>query len=271
MLWIYIKANKFYNMANQKIVDTHTHIFVPEFSADRKEVMERAAQVCSALILPNIDEASISQIEALCSQWPELCFPALGLHPSSVPEQPAEILDRMEDLLNTRKWYGIGETGLDLYWDKTSLPQQIQSLNRHCEWALQFQLPLILHSRDAIQETIAVIRKYQNGHLTGVFHCFTGTLDEAREILDLGFYLGIGGVITYPKSDLKMVVADLDQSRILLETDSPWLPPVPYRGKRNESSYIRQVAEAVALAWHISTDEVAEITTLNANRLFNLR
>lgn len=257
-------------MASPKIIDTHTHIFVEEFSADRNQIITRASEVCRALILPNIDEESIAQVEAVCGQWPDLCFPALGLHPSSVPEEPGDVLNRMEALLQSRKWYGIGETGLDLYWDKSTLSQQVVSLHRHCDWAIEYDLPLILHSREATSETISLIRERQDGKLRGVFHCFTGTLAEAEAILDLGFYLGIGGVITYPKSELKNVLKAVDQTRIVLETDSPWLPPVPYRGKRNESSYIRHVAEAIALSWHVSTDEVAEITSRNALELFRL-
>lgn len=257
-------------MSRPLIVDTHTHIFTDEFRTDRSEMLTRARQVCQALVLPNIDEDTTESLLALCAANPDFCFPALGLHPSSVPEHPEEVLSRLEQMLDAHAWVGIGETGLDLYWDPKNLPRQEISLHRHIDWALGKNLPLILHTRDAIPETIALIRTRQNGNLKGVFHCFTGTAEEAKEIMDLGFFIGIGGVITYPKSDLKQVLASVDRSRVVLETDSPWLPPVPYRGKRNEPAYIRQVAEAVALSWFISIDEAIRITTENAMRLFDL-
>lgn len=255
-------------MADKKFIDTHTHLFSSEFDSDRNSVLNRAQEVCSALILPNIDWDSIEKMTQLCDAWKDFCFPALGLHPSSVPKESYSILAQFESLIPTRQWIGIGETGLDLYWDKTNLSQQKESLRRHCSWAMELKIPLILHTREAMQETIELIRDNQNGSLTGVFHCFTGTLEEAKEILDMGFYIGIGGVLTYPKSNLREVIQTVDQSRILLETDSPWLPPVPHRGKRNESSMIRHTAEALAQAWFISISEVAEITSQNARRLF---
>lgn len=255
-------------MSREKLIDTHTHIFVAEFEADRKTVLNRAREECSALILPNIDWSSIEQMKSVCEAYPDFCFPAIGLHPSSVPENPAVLLAQFEEILPSQQWIGIGETGLDLYWDKNTLPQQLISLTRHCEWAKELNLPLILHTRDAIPETIDLIKKNQNGSLKGVFHCFTGTETEAREIFDLGFYIGLGGVLTYPKSNMREVVKNLDRNRVLLETDSPWLPPVPHRGKRNESSYIRYTAESLAQAWFISVDEVARITSENARRLF---
>lgn len=257
-------------MTRSLMVDTHTHIFTDEFKSDRSEMLVRARQVCLALVLPNIDEGTTESLLQLCASNPDFCFPALGLHPSSVPEQPEAVLHRLEQLLDAHPWIGIGETGLDLYWEPNTLPRQIISLHRHIDWALGKNLPLILHTRDAIPETIQLIRTRQNGNLKGVFHCFTGTAEEAKEIMDLGFYIGIGGVITYPRSDLKQVLSTMNRSRVVLETDSPWLPPVPHRGKRNEPAYIRQVAEAVALSWFVSIDDAIRITSENAMHLFDL-
>lgn len=251
-------------------IDTHTHLFSDQFDSDRATMIARAAEVCNALLLPNIDESTIPSMLQMAETWPDLCYPTLGLHPSSVPPEPDEILNRLEARLGERPWYGIGETGIDLYWEKSTFPEQAKSFRRHCQWAKSARLPIIIHSRKATQECIDIIRSEQDGNLKGVFHCFSGSETEAERIIDCGFYMGIGGVITYPKTNLPEILQKLGSDHFVLETDSPYLPPVPYRGKRNESAYIRLVAEKCALAWGISMDQVAERTSLNAHTLFPL-
>jgi len=249
-------------------IDTHTHLFAEEFDKDRKSMIQQASAQCEALLLPNINLESIKGMLDMSDQWPQLCFPMMGLHPTEVPENPDLILEEMETWLTQRKFIGIGETGTDLYWNKETLNQQLYSLRIHCNWAKKYNLPLILHSRDSIPQTLELIRKEQDGNLTGVFHCFTGTEKEAQEIIDLNFYLGIGGVVTYKNSTLPITLKNIDKSRIVLETDSPYLPPVPHRGQRNESAYIVLVAEALARIWNISIAEVSEITRKNSRNLF---
>jgi TatD DNase family protein len=251
-------------------IDTHTHLFTDVFDADRRDMLKRAAVLCSALVLPNIDEESIPKMLEMADTWPDLCFPTMGLHPSSVFEDYPDVLKRMEGMLETRTWYGIGETGLDLYWDKSTLPQQQEALRVQCQWAKSLGVPIILHSREATDETLEIIQQEQDGRLKGVFHCFSGTEAQAKAIFDQGFCIGIGGVVTYPKTHLRELLRTLGPERVVLETDSPYLPPVPYRGKRNESAYIALVAEACALAWGMQIKDVGRITSKTARKLFNL-
>ncbi|RYY69874.1 MAG: TatD family deoxyribonuclease, partial [Chitinophagaceae bacterium] len=201
-------------------------------------------------------------------QYPAKCFAMAGLHPCSVKENFEEELAHIRDMLSQRAFIAIGETGLDFYWDTSFKQQQYIALERQIDMALQYGLPLVLHTRNAMQETIDVVKNYRSSGLRGIFHCFGGSLDEAAQIIEAGFLLGIGGVVTYKKSLLPQVLADIDMKHLVLETDAPYLAPVPYRGKRNESSYIGEVAKKIAEIKNISTQEVDAITTENAASLF---
>jgi TatD DNase family protein len=205
------------------------------------------------------------------AQHPDLCLAMMGLHPCSVKKDFQQELYRLEDWLNKRKFIGIGETGIDLYWDKTFLAQQQEALQVQVDWAIKFKLPLILHTRDSFSETYEIIARKQHENLSGIFHCFSGTAEEAKKAIDLNFYLGIGGVATFKNGGLDKILPEIPLERIVLETDCPYLAPVPHRGKRTEPAYVKQVAEKVAQLKNISVEELAEVTTANAKKLFGLQ
>ncbi len=251
------------------LIDTHTHLYLNEFSEDIEDVIRRAeAEGVQKFYLPAIDSSETSNMLALEKKFPGRCFPMTGLHPCSVKENYKEELDKVERMLQERKFAAIGESGLDFYWDKTFTKEQYESLNIQAGWALQYDLPLVLHTRDAMQETIDVIKTYKGKGLRGIFHCFGGTVENAKEIIAQNFLLGIGGVITYKNSGLAEVLKDIDLKHIVLETDSPYLTPVPFRGKRNESSYLKYIAQKLAEIKNITVEEVAEQTTRNAENIF---
>ncbi len=256
-----------------KLIDTHAHLYVKAFSKDMDEVLLRAREVVKAICLPNIDLDSIDAMHDLVDVAPDVCFPMIGLHPSHVKEEYETVLDNIDQILQqgTYSYIGIGETGIDLYWDKSTLPLQLESLEKHIQWAKSYQLPIILHAREAIDEVIEVLEKHQDGHLGGIVHCFDGTTAQAERIAALKhFYLGIGGIVTYRK-DVQEMVSKVPLDRIVLETDSPYLPPVPHRKdkpRRNESSYIQYVAKILAEIKGISYEEVALQTNANATSLF---
>lgn len=251
------------------IIDTHTHLYLNDFAADIEEVIKRAAgEGVEKFYLPAIDSIETDNLLALEKKYPEKCFAMMGLHPCSVKENYKEELDKVYEWLQKRKFAAIGEIGLDFYWDKTFSHQQYESLRRQIEWALQFRLPIVLHTRNAVQETIDVVKEYNGKGLQGIFHCFSGTLQNAQDIISLGFYLGIGGVITYKNSGLSEVIKEIDLRHIVLETDSPYLTPVPFRGKRNESSYLKYVVQKIAEVKNIPVGEVAAVTTKNAEDVF---
>lgn len=255
------------------LIDTHAHLYVSQFDADRAAMVARALGVCSHIALPNIDRASQPALDALADAHPGRLLPMAGLHPCHVKPTFEEDLEYFDRLLATGRYVGVGETGLDLYWDKSSLPRQQASLRQHLAWGQRYHLPVVLHSRNAHAETATEVRAAlsASGPLRGVFHCFTGTVAEALEVVELGFYLGIGGVLTYKNQDALMAaLRAVPRDRVVLETDAPYLPPVPHRGQRNESTYIRLVAERLAEVWAVSVDEVATQTSANARRLFNL-
>lgn len=255
------------------LIDTHAHLYVPAFVADRAAMVERALQVCSHILLPNIDRASQSGLDALADAYLGRLLPMAGLHPCSVVEAGVGDLDYFEALLATGRYVGVGETGIDLYWDKTTLAQQRASLERHIAWAKQYDLPLVLHSRNAHSETVEIVRAGLStpGMLRGVFHCFTGSAREAHEVADLGFYVGIGGTLTYKKQEATVEALQvLDRQWVVLETDAPYLPPVPYRGQRNESAYLVHTAQKLAEVWGVDASEVVAVTSANAQRLFRL-
>ena len=252
-------------------LDSHTHIYLPDFDADRTAMIDRAlAQGIDKLLLPAIDSETHAQQLRVESEYPDQCLSMMGLHPCSAKENVDEELRIVRQYLDQRSFIAIGEIGLDLHWDKTFLDQQYKAFETQIEWALELDLPIVIHSREATERCIEVARKYQNGKLRGVFHCYSGSVESAKQIIDLGFYLGIGGVVTYKNAGLPAVIAQLSLDHILLETDAPYLSPVPHRGKRNEPAYIPLVAEKIAEAKFCSVQEVAEKTTANTRNLFRL-
>lgn len=251
------------------LIDTHTHLYVKEFDGDIQEVMQRAnAEGVQKFYLPAIDGAANEALLALEKKYPESVFAMTGLHPCSVNEKYKAELEEIETQLSQREFAAIGETGLDFYWDTTFKEQQYESLRMHIDWAIHYKRPLVLHTRNAMEETIEVIKSYANTNLFGIFHCFGGTLENAKDIIDMGFLLGIGGVLTYKNSGLADVIKEIDLSHIVLETDSPYLSPIPFRGKRNESSYLKYIAQKLADVKQVSLEEVATQTTTNAERVF---
>ena len=252
-----------------KLIDSHTHLYLADFVADIDEVIRRAiAEGVEKFYLPSIDSNETENIFALEQKFPGKCFAMMGLHPCSVKENYKEELELVYEWLQKRTFAAVGEIGLDFYWDKTFTDQQYESFHQQVEWALQYHLPVVLHTRDAMQQTIDVIKEYKGKNLRGIFHCFSGTLQNALDIIDTGFYLGIGGVITYKNAGLAEVIKEIDLEHIVLETDAPYLTPVPFRGKRNESSYLKYVVQKIAEVKNISIEEVAEITTKNATDIF---
>ncbi|MBN8681999.1 MAG: TatD family hydrolase [Chitinophagales bacterium] len=254
----------------QTLIDTHAHLYSPKFENDRHDMVRRALEAgITRMYLPNIDAESISSMLALEAAFPENCFAMMGLHPCSVqPDTWLEELALVERHLGERQWAGIGETGIDLFWDKSTLDIQIDAFKRQIEWAKDLNRPIIIHSREANTESIRTVREGQDGRLRGIFHCFSGSADEAREMIDLGFMIGIGGTITYPKSELPQVLKTVPLEHIVLETDAPYLPPVPHRGKRNESAFIRHVAEMLSEVKVLPLSQIARVTTENALRMF---
>ena len=255
---------------NNFFVDTHTHLYLDAFDNDRELAVSRAVeQNVRIMMLPNIDRSSLAQMNDLAMRFPRNCFPMIGLHPTSVREDFREELSAVKDELRKGKYYGIGETGIDLYWETKYLSLQQEAFEEQIKLALEYLLPVVIHARNSFAEILEIVEGYRNKGLKGIFHAFSGDISIARRIINMGFMLGIGGVLTFKKSSLDTVVREIDLDHIVLETDSPYLAPVPYRGKRNESSYIRLVAEALATAKGKDTEEVAFKTTNNALSIFN--
>lgn len=253
-----------------KLIDTHTHLYSPEFDEDRVEVIRRAIDSgVEKFYLPAIDSSYIAAMLQTKELFPDHVFLMAGLHPTSVKEDYKQELQMVEEFMSKYDYNGIGESGLDFYWDKTFIEEQKDSLHQHCAWAIEKNHPLILHTRDSIDDTLDIIEQYAAKGLRGIFHCFTGNLSQARRIIHSGFYLGIGGVLTFKNSGLDSVIKEISLDHIVLETDSPYLAPVPYRGKRNESSYIKHVAEKLAEIKNTSLEEVAAITSDNARKVFS--
>ena len=252
------------------MIDTHTHLFSAKFDADREEVVERAlAAGVERMYLPNIDADTVDAMLVLAEAYPGVCLPMLGLHPTSVKTDYREQLDRLAARLREREWAAIGEIGTDLYWSDEYWAEQRDAFGVQCGWALELGRPVVVHCRESIDETLELIAPFAARGLRGVFHCFTGTVAQARRAVGLGLYLGIGGVLTYKKNgELPAVVRAVPRERLVLETDSPYLAPVPRRGRRNESSYLAHVRDALAAALGAGPDEVAALTTANARQLF---
>jgi len=253
-----------------ELIDTHCHLYGTVFELDIEAVMERAlAAGISRFYLPAIDRETEAHLLNLEKLYPDVCFAMQGIHPCSVKEDVDDALKHIEQSLSERPFAAVGEIGLDFYWDRTFEQQQYRAFHQQIEWALQYELPIVIHSRQSIEQSIAVVREHQQGKLRGVFHCFNEDEKSAREIIALGFYLGIGGTLTYKNSKLPDVLKNIPLEHMLLETDAPYLPPVPFRGKRNESSYMVYTAQKLAEIKGVSLEEVASITTANALNLFD--
>ena len=254
------------------MIDTHSHIYEPPFNADRDEVIQRARQAgVEYIFLPNINAGSIAPMLDMCQRYPGYCFPMLGLHPEDIEENYKQVLADMKAMLEEpdHPYIAIGEVGLDYYWDKSKVKEQDEVFRTQIEWAIEYHLPLMIHSRSSHRQLVTAISEYKDEALSGVFHCFGGSTEEAQELLQFpGFALGIGGVVTYKNSSLPEVLTTVPMERIVLETDSPYLTPVPYRGKRNESAYVVEVLRKVAHIYNVSEQEAEDITNSNAKRIF---
>jgi TatD DNase family protein len=249
-------------------IDTHTHIYLPEFDDDREVMMQRAKEANVKIsILPAIDSSTHKTMLDVESTY-ENCYAMIGLHPCSVNQDYENEVDIIEAYLKQRSFIAIGEIGLDFYWDKTFREQQYLAFHKQIEIALQHNLPIVIHSRNAIDECINVVKEHPG--VTGVFHCFSGNEEQARKIIDLGFMLGIGGVVTFKNAGLNKVIEKIGLTNVILETDAPYLAPVPYRGKRNEPSYVKLVADKLSTLCNLSIEKIAELTTENAKKLFKL-
>lgn len=251
------------------LIDTHTHLYSKSFSSDIDEVIQRAEKEgVERFYLPAIDSECQDALLALEARYPGKCIGMTGLHPCNVKENYREELAFVERELARRTWVAVGEIGLDFYWDRSFDPQQYEAFHKQIELALHYNIPIVIHSRESMKESIDVVRQHQKGNLRGIFHCFSGDADAARQIVDLGFYLGIGGVLTYKNSGLPDAIRDISLERLVLETDAPYLSPVPHRGKRNESSYLRYIAHKLADLKGVPLPEVARLTTENAQKIF---
>ena len=253
------------------LIDTHCHIYSSEFDAYRQAMLSRAEyEGITKMLMPAIDISTHAQMLGLEDEYPGKCLSMMGLHPCSVKENYLDELSVVEEHFEKRSFVAVGETGLDFYWDLAYTEQQYRVFQRQIELALQYNIPIVIHSRNSIDQCIEFVQKNQNGKLKGVFHCFSGSIEQALKITDLNFYLGIGGVLTFKKSGLETVLKQMVLDHIVLETDAPYLAPVPFRGKRNECSYLKYVAEKLAEVKSVTPEEIAEITTANAKELFDL-
>lgn len=253
------------------LIDTHSHIYSEDFNDDIDEVLQNAYKNdVRKIVLPNIDSGTIKRLLDLSNSYPHICYPLMGLHPTSVSHDYKEELSVVEYWLDKQKFYGIGEIGIDLYWDRIYIEEQKEAFRYQIKLAKNRKLPIVIHVRESFNEVYEIVKEEQDGNLKGIFHCFTGDEVEARKIVDLGFLLGIGGVVTYKNSNLSQVLKNIDLNNLVLETDAPYLAPDPKRGKRNESSYLVYVTQKVAEIYHISFNEIAEITTSNSRKLFGI-
>ena len=252
-------------------IDTHAHLYVDAFDVDREAMVKRAVDAgVERFLLPNIDLDSLEGLAALVEKYPTQMYPMMGLHPCSVGADYEQVLERILTELKDGTYCAIGEIGLDFYWDKTWVDQQENAFCKQVEWAIERNLPIAIHSREAMDRLLELLEPYRGSGLRGVFHCFTGTLEQGLAAIDLGFMLGIGGVLTFKNSNLAQTLPEIGLEHLILETDSPYLAPVPHRGKRNESSYIPVIAHRLAEILQVSLQEVEEETTGNACRLFQI-
>lgn len=253
------------------MIDTHCHIYTSQFSEDVDlAIMNAMSQNVTKILMPNIDKASVTEMNRLAEKYPSVCYPMMAIHPCDVKEDFKEDLSYVDAELATGKYIAVGETGIDLYWEKKLIEQQKESFQAHLQFGKKYNLPVIIHIRDSFDEVFEVIEKEASDELNGIFHCFTGTIEVANRAIELGFSLGVGGVSTFKKSHLPEVLKQIDNKHLVLETDSPYLAPTPYRGSRNEPSYIPYIAQKLAEVKGLTIDEVAEFTTENAKRIFKL-
>ena len=255
---------------NIQLIDTHAHIYDSDLLSRIGELKESwDKEGVSHVLMPNIDVDSISAMHVLSDAFPE-CLPMMGLHPCYVKDDYKKQLDEIKSHLGKRSYIAIGEMGIDLYWDKSFVDEQKESFLVQVNWALEHNLPIVIHSRESLDMTIDLVAKSQNGNLKGVFHCFNGNLDQAKKIIDLGFYMGIGGVVTYKNSGVGETVAQIPLEHLVLETDSPYLSPVPHRGKKNQPAYLNYICQKVADVKNEDYGVIANETTKNAKKLFGL-
>jgi TatD DNase family protein len=264
---LFIFENQYKNM----LIDTHSHIYLSEFDADRSEMLANAEKEGVGLVLmPAIDASAHKLLIKTEMDFTGKCLAMMGLHPCSVKANFQEELGVVKSYFEARQFVAVGETGLDFYWDLAFTREQYQAFQTQIDLALQYDIPVVIHSRNSTDECIKTISEKQKGGLKGVFHCFSGTIEQARQIIDLGFYLGIGGVVTFKNSGLDKVMNEIDMEHVVLETDAPYLAPVPFRGKRNECSYLKYVVEKLSEIKDIGKEEIETITTANARELFGI-
>jgi len=253
------------------LIDTHSHIYSTDFINDLDEVIQRAySNDVRKIILPNIDSSSVKNLLNLVDTYPHICIPLMGLHPTSINHDYQEELQVVEYWLKKRRFYGIGEIGIDLYWDKSFLEEQTIAFRFQLDLACQYQLPVVIHVRDSFDEVYQVMTEEKYASLKGVFHSFSGTIEQAKLVTELGFKIGVGGVVTFKKSGMDQIIKQIDPSHLVLETDSPYLTPVPFRGKRNESSYLVYIAQKIADLHNMTIGDIAKVTTENARKLFGI-
>ena len=252
-------------------IDSHTHLFSSQFDNDRHQVVQKAIeQGVEKMLLPNINSKTLEAMHQLCQDFPQHCFPMIGLHPCDVKNDYEEELKIIKSHLDKGKYVAIGEIGIDLYWDKGTLEIQKKAFRQQLKWAKEYDLPVAIHIRKSFDTIFEVLEEVNDQNLRGVFHCFTGSKEQGQKAIEMGFMLGIGGVVTFKNSGLDKVLKELPLEKLLLETDSPYLAPTPYRGQRNESSFITIVAQKLAEIYEVNLEEVAIKTTHNAKTLFNL-
>ncbi|MDN3585807.1 TatD family hydrolase [Pedobacter aquatilis] len=251
--------------------DTHTHLYYEQDAEKQAQLMERCFENnVNRLFLPNVDVASIKMIDDLVKKYPDNCFAMAGLHPCDVKDDYETQLEEIYNSIEGRKIYAIGEIGIDLYWDKTTLGIQQDAFRKQINWAKDLGLPIVIHCREAFDEVFEVLEAEKDDKLRGIFHCFTGNEQQANQAINLNFYLGIGGVVTFKKAGLDQVLVNIPLEKLVLETDSPYLAPVPFRGKPNESSYLIYVAQKLADIYNVSVEEIANITTANSKKIFGV-
>jgi TatD DNase family protein len=253
------------------LIDTHTHMFSSQFDEDREQIVKECIESgIETLLLPNINSETIDAMWSLCDLFPKNCFPMIGLHPCDVKEDYQIELDIVLQELKNRKYVAVGEIGIDLHWDKTTVDIQKNAFDQQIKWAIEFDLPIAIHIRESFEEVFEVLEQNIHPKLRGVFHCFTGTLEQAQKAISMGFMLGVGGVVTFKNSGVDKVLENIDLKHLVLETDSPYLAPTPLRGKRNDSRNLQLICDKLAQLNDIESSEVARITSKNAQTLFNL-
>jgi len=254
-----------------QLIDAHTHLYLPEFDDDRDEVVKRAiSNGVVKMLMPNIDIHSVDQMLITENRYPGICYSMIGLHPTSVNEDYTTQLDSLEKLVTLHKFIAIGEIGIDLYWSRTRLKEQVIAFKRQVGFAIELGLPVVIHARDSFPEVFEALNEFRGSDLNGVFHAFSGTIKDAEKAQEMGFYLGIGGIVTFKNSGLDKIVEEVGPGNLILETDSPYLAPVPHRGKRNQSSYLCLINKKLSEIFEMREEDIAAVTFTNSKRLFNI-